>query len=375
METSLTKTKHFFAELVQAAGITINGNNPWDIQIHHPAFYDRILQENSIGLGESYMDHWWDCNKLDEFFYRLLRANLDSKTKPNARLLIKLMLARFINFQTKYKSLRVGKQHYDIGNSLFERMLDHRLNYTCGYWKNAADLETAQLAKLKLVCDKLALQPGMRVLDIGCGWGSFAKYAAIQYGVSVVGVTISEQQCLYAKESCQGLPIEIRFQDYRDVQGTFDRIVSLGMFEHVGHLNYCHFMTLVHRCLAEEGLFLLHTIGSNKTLFKADEWISKYIFPSGMLPSISQIGKSIEGLFIMEDWHNFGADYDKTLMAWHQNFNQHWEEIKIHYDDRFFRMWNYYLLQCAGGFRSRSMQLWQIVLSKKGILGGYQSIR
>jgi cyclopropane-fatty-acyl-phospholipid synthase len=324
-----------------------------------------------LGLGETYMDHWWDCDHLDDFFYRLLCADLPKKIKLNKRLTFQLLLSKLINLQTKSRSLEVGKKHYDLGNELFHSMLDSRMNYTCGYWKNADNLDDAQLAKLELTCQKLMIKPGMRILDIGCGFGAFAKYAAEKYQASVVGITISQEQYKYARDNCKNLPVEIRFEDYRDINEQFDRIVSLGMFESVGYLNYRTYMLDAHKCLKEEGLFLLHTIGDNISNTSANEWTTKYIFPNGMLPSITQIGKAAEDLFVMEDWHNFGVYYDKTLMSWYHNFNQHWDTLKLKYDDRFYRMWNYYLLSSAGAFRARHIQLWQIVLSKKGLKEGY----
>jgi cyclopropane-fatty-acyl-phospholipid synthase len=225
---------------------------------------------------------------------------------------------------------------------------------------------------LELICQKLQLQPGLRLLDIGCGWGGLAKFAAERYNVEVVGVTISKQQYEYARNICQGLPIKIKLQDYRDINETFDRIVSVGMFEHVGYLNHGAFMQTAHRALQDDGLFLLHSIGANESSTLANEWLSKYIFPNGMIPSIAQIGKAAEKLFVMEDLHNFGAYYDQTLMAWHDNFIHHWQYLGLKdnekYDERFYRMWRFYLLSCAGGFRARTSQLWQIVFSK-GRLG------
>jgi cyclopropane-fatty-acyl-phospholipid synthase len=269
----------------------------------------------------------------------------------------------------------VGEKHYDIGNQLFIKMLDKRMAYSCGYWKHAHNLNEAQEAKMELICQKIGLKPGMKVLDIGCGWGSFAKYAAEKYAVEVVGITISKNQLELAQNLCQGLPITLRLQDYRNLNESFDRIVSIGQMEHVGYKNYKTYFDVVHKCLADDGIFLLHTIGSNKPVHKADPWFEKYIFPNGMLPAISQLSSAFENKFIMEDWHNFGIYYDKTLMAWYENFNTHWDEIKQDYDDRFYRMWKYYLLACAGAFRARSIQLWQIVFSKNGIPGGYHSIR
>jgi len=367
--------KSVITELLHEAGITVNGGAPYDIQIHNEQFYAAVLADKDLGLGESYMDGWWDCPRVDLFIDKAIRAGVDKKIKTNFKFLFKLLLAKLINFQSKSRAFEVGRKHYDIGNDLFTAMLDKEMNYTCGYWKNAQDLDAAQIAKLELTCKKLKLQPGMSLLDIGCGWGALAKYAAKNFGVNVVGITISKEQAELAQKRCQGLSVEIRLQDYRDINQKFDRIVSLGMFEHVGHLNYATYMDVVNRNLDDDGLFLLHTIGSNITTTTTNAWINKYIFPNGMLPSIVQISKAFEGKFVMEDWHNFGAYYYPTLLAWHQNFNQHWDELKSSYDERFRRMWNFYLLYSAGGFKSCILQLWQIVLSKNGIEGGYDAPR
>jgi len=363
--------KKFMQDLLKTAGITVNGQEPWDVQIHNEDVYTRVLATKELGLGESYMDGWWDCERLDIFFDKIFSAKLDEKIKNNIGTLLKLILLKIINPQTGKRVYQVGKKHYDLGNELFQDMLDSRMIYSCAYWKDANTLDDAQLAKLHLICEKLHLKPGMKLLDIGCGWGSLAKYAAENYGVEVVGITISKEQHDFAKKNCAELPVEIRLQDYRDVKETFDRVVSVGMFEHVGSLNYHAYMQVVHRCLIDKGLFLLHSIGANESQVATNPWIAKYIFPNGALPSIAQIGTASEKLFVMEDWHNFGADYDKTLMAWHANFNANWDKIKADHDERFFRMWNFYLLSSAASFRSRTIQLWQIVFSKNGIRNGY----
>jgi cyclopropane-fatty-acyl-phospholipid synthase len=367
--------KEIVRESLSLAGVEINGSNPWDIRVNHEEFYQRILAEGSLGLGETYMQGWWACQSLDEFFYRILRHQLADRVKANLSLVKNALLAKFFNMQTRAKAFRNGQAHYDLSNELFVKMLDRRMVYTCGYWKGAATLDEAQEAKLDLVCRKAGLKPGMKVLDIGCGWGSWAKYAAEKYRVEVVGITVSRAQAELGRELCKGLPVEIRLQDYREVNERFDCVVSLGMFEHVGGKNYQTYMNVVHRCLADDGLFLLHTIGGNRSVRAIDPWFNKYIFPNGMVPSIKQVGASIEGLFVMEDWHNFSADYDKTLMAWHENIERHWGSLASRYDEKFHTMWRYYLLSCAGAFRARENQLWQIVLSKRGVVGGYQSIR
>jgi len=368
--------KNLTIQLLNEAGINMNGNNPWDIQIYDERFYKRVITQAELGLGESYMDGWWDVEKLDEMIYRIVKADLQNKVKRNLKVALQLSGFYILNMQSRKRAFIIGERHYDLGNDLFECMLDKRMNYSCAYWKDASNLDEAQENKLELICRKLYLEPEMKILDIGCGWGAFAKYAAEKYGVSVVGITVSKEQSKLAAELCKGLPVEIRLQDYRDVNEKFDRIVSIGMFEHVGYKNYRKYFEIAANNLKENGLFLLHTIGEVRSVKSTDLWTHKYIFPNGMLPSIAQIAKAVEGLFVVEDLHNFGADYDKTLMAWFENFNRNWDRLKDKYGERFYRMWKYFLLSSAGAFRARNKnQLWQIVLSKKGVPGGYVSIR
>ena len=361
-------------QLLSFADIELGGDNPWDLQIHNDKFFARLLAEGSLGLGESYTDGWWDCDRLDKFFHRILQAELDTKVKLRT-VFFDILKSKLINLQKPSRAFHVGRRHYDIGNNVYQHMLDKRLIYSCGYWKTASTLDEAQEEKLNLVCRKLDLQPGMRVLDIGCGWGGTARFAAEQYKVEVLGITVSEKQVQFGKELCRGLPVEIRLQDYRNLKGTFDRILSIGMFEHVGYKNYITFFRVVNRCLKDNGLFLLHTIGSNRSVTITDPWIERYIFPNSMLPSAKQICTSIEGLFVLEDWHSFGVDYDTTLMHWFRNFDKSWDVIKKEYGERFYRIWKYYLLSCAGSFRARKNQLWQIVLSANGVPGRYKSLR
>ena len=362
------------SELLGRAGITINGSSPSDPQIKHPDFFKRVLQEGSLGLGESYMDGWWECERLDMFFSSVLRAGLEKQLPRHFKDTLRIASARLFNLQSKKRAWIVGNEHYDLGNDLFSRMLDPLMQYSCGYWKKATTLEEAQQDKLQLICDKLQLQPGMRVLDIGCGWGGLAWFMAKNYGVSVVGVTISAEQQKMAQERCLGLDVDIRLQDYRDLNEQFDRIVSVGMFEHVGPKNYKTYFEVADRNLKPDGIFLLHTIGSKRTDNNVDPWINKYIFPNGCLPSVRQIANASEPHFIVEDWHNFGADYDTTLMAWHERFQAAWPEIADNYSERFKRMFSYYLNACAGAFRARDIQLWQVVFSR-GIEHGLRVAR
>lgn len=371
---SLSSAQDFITNTLSRAGVTVNGPLASDIKIHNTKFYNRVLAQGSLGLGESYMEGWWDCEDLSQFFYLLLRARLDETVNP-ATLALQSLKSKVLTLG-RNDPYKIGQFHYDIGDDLYQRMLDKRMIYTCGYWRDAQNLDEAQENKLQLICDKLYLEPGMRVLDIGCGWGGFLKYAAQNYGIKGVGITVSNEQAIKARENCRGLDIEIRLEDYRETIGQFDRIASIGMFEHVGKKNYQTFFKKAAECLTDDGLFLLHAIGNSETSGGGtDPWIEKYIFPNSMIPSISHVATSIEGLFVMEDWHNFGPHYDKTLLSWFENFDYSWPQLQEKFDETFYRKWKYYLLSCAGTFRARRTQLWQIVLTKHGLVNGYTSLR
>ena len=358
------------AGMLGRADIRIDGDRPWDMRLHDPGALERALAEGNLGLGEAYMAGAWDCERLDAFFDHLLRAHIDREVQP-ARLAWHALQVRLFNRQNRTRAWQVGRAHYDLGNDFYEAMLDPLMAYSCGYWRDVDTLAAAQEAKLELICRKLRLQPGMRVLDIGCGWGSFMGYAARHHGVEGVGVTVSREQAEWARERYAGLPLTFRLQDYRELDDRFDAIVSVGMFEHVGRKNHRQYMEVAARCLADDGLFLLHTIGKNRRDAVPDRWIDKHIFPNGETPSIGQIGDAIDGVFVCEDLHNFGADYDRTLMAWHDNFEAAWPRFAERLGETFRRKWRYYLLSCAGAFRARELQLWQWVLSKDGVRGGY----
>ncbi len=360
--------------LLDLAGISINGARPFDLQVHNDLLFQRIFAEGSLGFGEAYMDGWWDCDALDDFFYRIARVNLDRKIKP-LRELGTFLKATILNLQHPSRAFVIGEHHYDIGEDLYETMLDSRMIYSCAYWNNADSLDQAQQNKLDLIFRKLGLKKGMRVLDIGCGWGGALKYAAEKFGVEGVGVTVSVNQAKRAAELFKVLPVKILLQDYRELNGQFDRVWSIGMIEHVGVKNYRAFMKVVRRCLNPDGLFLLHTIGGNRSVQKSDPWIGKYIFPNSMIPSLRQLALSWEDLFVLEDLHNIGPNYEKTLKHWHQNITSNHKNLRDNYSERFFRMWRYYLMSCAGIFKARKLSVWQMVLSPDGIPGGYASVR
>ena len=360
-------------ELLRLANIEINGANSWDMQVHNRDLFKRVIGQGSLGLGESYMEGDWDCEQLDEFFYKVLSARLQSHV-TTLRDKLFYVYAHIMNRQVGKRAFQVGSQHYDAGNDLYERMLDKRMTYTCGFWQDANDLDQAQEHKLELVCRKLKLKPGMRVLDIGCGWGGAARYMAEKYDVEVVGISVSQEQVSMANAQSDGLNVSFKYADYREMDEQFDRIYSLGMFEHVGYKNYADYFKVAHRCLRDGGLFLLHTIGFQYTSEKVDPWVERYIFPNSILPSVELIGKHSGPYFKLEDWHNFGPDYFKTLHAWHDNVNAAWSDLPA-YDEEFRRMWRYYLMCCAGTFKACNNHLWQIVFSKGEKREPYRAVR
>lgn len=352
--------------LFEEVGVTVNGGEPHDIQVHDSRFYRRVLRDGSLGMGESYMEGWWDAEAVDELVYRMLAGDLKRKVEQDPWAVVHSLWARLVNPQRKRRAFRDVRSHYERGLDLFRAMLDRRMVYSCGYWREAETLDEAQEHKLELTCRKLGLAPGMTLLDIGCGWGSLVRYAVERYDVRATGITLSPEQAEVAEEECRGLPVEIRVQDYRDVSGTFDAVASIGMFEHVGAVNYRAYMETVDRCLAPGGVSVLHTIGGNEGTPRIDAWMRTYIFPGTQLPTVALIGKAAEGLFVVEDVHNFGPDYARTVLAWHRNFQEAWSELEGRYDETFRRMWSYYLQCSAGAFRARWSQLFQVVLTRPG---------
>jgi cyclopropane-fatty-acyl-phospholipid synthase len=377
----MNRVENIFKKALALGDIQINGDRSWDFQVKNPDIWNRILRDGSLGVGEGYVDEWWDTIALDELLfrvrkYRVLEA-LSQVLDANWKNRLYVLKSKVLNLQDKTKSKQVAEEHYDIGNDLYQAILDPYMQYTCGYWKNTKTLNQAQEDKLDLICRKLKLEKGMRILDIGCGWGGFLKFASEHYGVVGVGITISKEQKIFAEKILEELPVEIVFSDYRDfATEPFDRIVSVGMIEHVGYKNYREYMQCVNRNLKDDGLALLHTIGDSVSTTIPEAWMNKYIFPGGQLPSIQQLSGAWENILTVQDIHNIGLDYDPTLMAWYDNFKQSWPDLKEKYGEKFYRIWEYYLLSCAGSFRSGYLQLWQTVLTKQsGRLERYDAIR
>ncbi len=362
----MSRLRRHFERMIEPTDIRIDGDRPWDVRVHDDRLYQRLLTNGTLGFGEAYMDGWWDCDAIDQMIHRAHDSEI-AKRLVSPTTLLRIVEAKIRNLQRGDRAYEVGRRHYDVGNDLYRAMLDPLMIYSCGYWRRADDLAAAQVAKLELVQNKLMLEPGMRVLDIGCGWGGAARFLAEHADVEVVGITVSEEQAKLARETSDGLRVEIRVQDYRDVTERFDRVYSIGMFEHVGAKNYGTYMTTVRRMLADpHGVTVLHTIGGNRANGRTDPWMDRYIFPNSTIPAASQIAGAAEGVLTIEDWHSFGPDYDRTLMDWHINVSAAWDELPA-YDERFRRMWNFYLLVSAGGFRSGYLHLWQVVLSRDGL--------
>jgi cyclopropane-fatty-acyl-phospholipid synthase len=368
--TRTSEAESIVRELFSHADVQVGGTRPWDITVKDPRFFERVLRDASIGFGESYMEDWWETAALDQMIDKLCRGRIKEKIQGSWRLKALTVKAVLLNLQAKTRSGASVEAHYDIGNDLYTRMLDERMVYTCGYYKDAKTLKEAQEAKLDLVCRKVGLKPGMRVLDLGCGWGGFASWAAEKYGCSVLGVTLSKDQVALGNELWgprgKKLDVELRLCDYRNVQGTFDRVVSIGMMEHVGPKNHAEMMQVIDKHLVDDGVALVHTIANNQSRRHGTPWVEKYIFPNAVAPSLEQIGRASGGLFVIEDLHNIGEDYDPTLMAWWDNFDRTYGEIKHRYDRRFYQMWKFYLQAAAGASRARDAQLYQMVFTKTG---------
>jgi cyclopropane-fatty-acyl-phospholipid synthase len=350
-------------EVLAGAGVTVGGTEPWDIQVHDERLYQRVLRDGTLGVGESYVDGWWDCQALDQMIDRVTRARIGFGR--NLALLAHVAKAKVFNLQVA-RAFEVGERHYDVGNDLYRVMLGPRMVYTCAYFSNAETLDAAQEAKLDLVCRKIGLRPGMRVLDLGCGWAGFASFAAERYGANVVGYTVSREQVAWAREHYGNLPVEIRLDDYRNASGQYDAVVSIGLMEHVGPKNHRGYMELAARCLAPGGVAFIHTIGGATGRTHIDPWFDKYIFPNAVVPTVGQLMTAMEEVLVPEDVQNIGPHYDRTLMAWWQNFDAAWPSLRARYGDRFYRMWRYYLLVSAAQFRARVLNLYQIVATPAG---------
>lgn len=374
--------ERFVVPTLRRAEIEVGGSRPWDIKIHDRRFFRRVVLEGSLGLGDSYLEGWWDCDDLGTFFHRLIAARSQDQRTTGIPGFVHNLRRKLFNLQGKRRAKQVVNSHYDLPTALFETMLGPSMTYSCAYWQGTVSLEQAQENKLDLICRKLGVAPGDRILELGCGFGSFARHASRRYGCTVVGVTLSGAQARYARSLCDGLPVEIHQADYRDLQTysdgkPFSRIVSIAMFEAVGRRSFRGFMEVVDRLLQDGGSWLLHTIGD--AVCSSDPWLDKHIFPNGELPSHDQIEDAARSLFSLHDTHEFGSDYALTLAAWETNFRRGWHELRRSnprvFDGRFFRKWIYYLSCCRGAFLAGDLYLWQILMAREPAPAQYRPVR
>ncbi len=364
------------SDLLADVGLSINGNQPWDIQIYDEKVYRMILYKGSLGFGVAYMEGLWEAEQLDETFHRLLSADLDRKLKgwARVRLLTEAVRHRIFNLQSQERAFTVAHKHYDIGNDVFEAMLDSTMSYSCAYWEHADNLEQAQQHKLDMICRKLALKPGEHLLEIGCGWGGFAQYAAETIGARVTGVTISQAQHDYAVERMKRLGlddrVEIVMMDYRDIKGQFDAVVSIEMFEAVGESYWGTYFTKLHDVLKKGGKAGLQIITIADEMFEdyrsRADFIQKYVFPGGMLPSAQKLLEQTQaaGLKAVSSFR-FGGDYAETLKQWGQRFEDAWKEGRIKgFDAHFRKLWLFYLAYCEAGFRTQRTNVVHLELQR-----------
>lgn len=363
-------------KILQRSGIELNGKKPWDIQIKDPSIYMDTFLKGSLGFGDGYINGKWDVEKPDLFFEKIFLKHVS--LIPNLGDTLFNIRNFILNTQIGKRAFQVGEMHYDLGNEMFEYMLGESMGYSCGVFLNPGDtLGDAQYNKFETFCKKLRFRKGMKVLEVGAGWGTFARLAAQKYGVEVVGLTVSAEQKAFAENRCKGLPVKFLLMDYSDLDekysGYFDRVVSIEMIEAVGRKNFHQYFSIIGRAMKDDGLFGLQSIvGSGK----ADPFISTRIFPNGLVPSAADLVKNSADILRLKHWESIGKDYEKTLMSWEANFRNNWKTIsklkssggRKLYDDKFYRMWRYYLLSCAALFRTGMIDDAQIIMSKPNSL-------
>lgn len=365
-------------KIVEVGGIP---DTMWNhIEILDKSAWTDIITKGNLGIAEAYMHNKLKVDPLPFFISVLNDTSIGTRRKEGTDYLGMVMQAVALptdlmglltNQQTRELSSRVTKQHYDAGNDLYEKMLGPSMSYTCAYWKDAKNLDEAQFNKMDLIRRKLELQPGMKVAELGMGWGTAANHMHKYGNVDVTGVSLSEQQVKWAQENLAKEGLRFIWSDYRDHcedpkhMHTYDRVYSIGMLEHVGYKNYAPFFKCIKALLKPDGLAVVHSIGEPDFVSASDPFLDKYIFPGAVIPAMSTITAGFENDFILEDWQNFGFDYSLTLAAWNENANVFFKENPDKYTPEFQRMWEYYLKMCEALFVTRINQLWHFVLSPR----------
>jgi len=344
--------------------------------INNPEFYDRVISQGSLGLGESYMEGWWDAkdNDIASCIGPMLCNELYNTIRVSPSLLLSAVATRILANGSRSRSKANIQQHYDVGNDFYELFLDTNMAYTCGYQKDKNDtIEQMQDQKHERVARKLGLKPGEHIVDLGCGFGGMLRYGAKHFGISGVGVTLSEGQHEWGNNKIkeEGLQdnIHIDLKDYRDMTGSFDHVVSIGLAEHTWQRGYETFIGKVSDLLKDGGVGLVHTIGSTAAPHETtDAWINRYIFPDGRLPRLEELIEEMRraGLTVGHV-ENLKLHYAETLRHWKEKFNRNRTAIKAigpEYNEEFLRMWDYYLQVCEAAFRYGELQLYQILFCK-----------
>lgn len=360
----------------ERAGITIGGHAAHDLRVLDPSFFRRIAMNPAYELGQTYVDGLWECDAIDRMMTKLLAAGVGQSFEHGRQFFVRSLVAKAHNLQSRLRAKIVIDRHYDLGDELFAAMLDESMAYTCAIFETPeTSLADAQQAKMRVLCNKLELASGETFLDIGCGWGGLLDHAARVNGARVTGITISKNQHATATERVRHHPgASVRLMDYRDLpkQGErYAKVAAVEMIEAVGPKNYETFFRSVHDVMEPGGRFVLQCFISHRSVYVCNEWFDRHIFPNGVSPSLAFLSRASESTFgapsVIED---IGLHYDPTLMAWNDNFEAAYPSlVRYGYDERFRRMWRFYLTSLAGVFRAKHLRCYQIVYEKPGHRG------
>ena len=360
----LTVVRHDGSEEVYGEGLPSA-----TIRLKNKSTLSKILRNPYLNLGETYMDSSWDLDGASlRDLLNLFRRNVDQQS-PNTG--VKALFSLLQSWNTLRSSVGNIKHHYNLDEELFSGFLDEDMHYSCAYFgEGVQSLEDAQQSKCRHLMQKLRLSPGDHVLDIGCGWGSLAMYLAENADVNVTGITLSDAQVEVARRRSHERnlqdKVDFNLQDYRTHDGKYDAIVSVGMFEHVGRRNFRTYFKKVYEMLKDDGIAVIHTIGNYTYPQATNPWIERYIFPGGYIPSLSEVMRAIElaGL-VTSDIEVWRRHYARTLEQWNERFQRIRERIKQKYDERFCRMWEFYLSACQSAFEESDLVVYQIQLGLK----------
>ena len=374
LERALARLKGGTLEVVLPDGRArrFGSGAPVRLEIRDRAFFRRLATRGKLGLGESYTAEEWESDDLVALFELLLR-NADTVSEHHSRVRRLLELRPRLNRRNGLvRARRNIAYHYDLGNDLFALMLDETMTYSCAVFERPdMTLAEAQRAKYERLCAKLELEPGDHVLEIGCGWGGFAHYAATTYGCRVTGLTISHEQAVVARERNAGLPVEILEQDYRTVEGEYTKVVSIEMLEAIGEDQYGTYFATIDRVLARGGRAAVQTILVPEQRWdryrKTPDWIERYIFPGCLIPSLASLTDAAAkhsrlGVYEVDE---IGPHYAETLRRWRKSFHERIDEVRaLGYDRRFERTWDFYLAFCEAGFRTRALRDVHLLLQR-----------